>query len=101
MAGTKVGVGEVEEVGEGEAKRSVPHELEALVRGVIREGRVGEGFHQERRLAEGVAKKVLDLRHGRHHIAVILRLRRRLGVRRTHCDVIALRRVGRRSAVPF
>lgn len=98
MAGAKVGVGEVEEVGEGEAKRSVPDELEALVRGVVREGRVGEGFHQERRLAEGVAEKVLDLRHGRHHIAVILH--RRLGVRRTHFDVIR-RRAGRWSVVPF
>lgn len=75
MSGVKVGVGEVEEVGEGEAKRSVPDELEALVRGVVGEGRVGEGFHQERRLPEGVAKKALDLRQSRRHIAVDLRRR--------------------------
>lgn len=64
-AGAKGGVGEVEEVGESEAERRVPEELEPLVGGRgVGEGLVRERLLQEGAVAELVAQQALHARRG-------------------------------------
>lgn len=56
------GVGEVEEVGEGEAERGVPDELEPLVGG----GAGGEGLVRERLLQEGAVAELVSPQQALH-----------------------------------
>ena len=71
------GVGEVEEVGEGEAERRVPDELEPLVGG---RGAPGEGLVGERLLEQGALVELLlekPLHAGRRLLPVRHKARRR------------------------